>query len=220
LAHRFNLPLLSARALALVARDAVDNDDFLSAADSITATVDAMEASSVGPKEQSRWPLRALPYEVRNLVGRLAKTPAFASTPIGVDHDYRIVLHAMAHRLARLSAKSIGVDARRESALRAVLAAAGQLKAGLPTEQLLSVLSDHARTITKADRACVVLLSSSNGERRVAGDSVSDRAFGGTDSLSRTVIERALTTRAPVLLHDVYGDSELMTRPSILAMSL
>ena len=102
----------------------------MSAADSITATVDAMEASFIDPGDQSGWPLRALPYELRNLVGRLIQTPAFSSTHVGSDQDYRIVLHAMAHRLARLSASPLE-SMRAASAFRVVLAAAGQLKARL-----------------------------------------------------------------------------------------
>jgi signal transduction histidine kinase/FixJ family two-component response regulator len=91
---------------------------------------------------------------------------------------------------------------------------------GGDVDTFLAVLTDHARRITKAERACAVLVPMGGGERRIVALSPSPHPSDVPYRLSDTVIDRALGTRAPLLLHDVFGDSELIGKPSVLSMSL
>ena len=220
LARRFGLPRVGARALAILGRLALASNRAAEASTAIDGAVASLETEDHRAWGGADWPLHSLPREIRDLARAFFDGGGGCRSRFDSPPDARILLHAMAHRISRLSRSALGIDSRRESALRAVLTSAAQIKTGLGVEVLLSVLSEHARAITRAERACVVLVSQTDGERRIAGSSGADGAAASLMELSRTVIERALKTRTPLLLHDVFGDSELMARPSIVAMSL
>ncbi len=220
LAKRFDLPRFRARAHAVSARDALRSGDVALAALNVATTLDALESRGAFLGASAVWPRSIVPREVWDIAQTYLDNGTESSNLLADHHDSHIVLHAMAHRLSRRSSPTLGVDSRRESALRAVLASAAQFKARVGVDPLLTSLSEHARRITRAERACVVLISSADGTRRVAGSSSDTTDLGTLTPLSSTVIERALSTRSPLLLHDVFGDSELMARPSVLTMSL
>jgi|GEM_PF-6423505 len=130
-------------------------------------------------------------------------------------------LHALAHSLLLAADRPQQRGARREEALRQVLAATSRMEPRAQLEALLERLTRSTAEITGAQRACVVLIENDPpGQMRVA---TSVTAAGGpiTDQdLSHTVIQRVLASRKPLLLHDAFGDDELLGRPSITALAL
>lgn len=112
-------------------------------------------------------------------------------------------------------------DSRREQALRAILEFAARTQASPKIEPLLDSLNDFAREITRAERTRIILVDEGNPTEIHVASSSGDSVDGGTQSpFSHTIVRRVLRERTPLLLHDVYGDSDLVQRPSIVAMSL
>jgi len=95
------------------------------------------------------------------------------------------------------------------------------LKTATGLEALLESLTDCARRVTSAERACVVLLAP-DGTREIRVMSAAARPpdVGHAPQVSHTVLQRVLATRQPLILHDVFEDSELMGRPSVASLSL
>jgi signal transduction histidine kinase/tetratricopeptide (TPR) repeat protein len=130
-------------------------------------------------------------------------------------------LHGLAHRVLLRAGCASAPDQRLSSALRRVLEATARMKAGGGLEELLQAMTRHTTEITGAQRACVVLLETgSDTHIRVATSASSGGGHVDVRDLSHTVIRRVLTSRTPLLLHDVFGDAELMGRPSVTSMSL
>jgi signal transduction histidine kinase len=137
------------------------------------------------------------------------------------DSDFLTQLHARANRLALTLGPTLQPDERLQTALRMILNASARLQTGGGLEALLESLNTYAREITGAERTCVVLLGPS-AERTVQITSTpptTERLARGA-AVSHTVIQRVISTRTPLLLHDVFGDTELMERPSITSMAL
>ncbi len=130
-------------------------------------------------------------------------------------------LHALAHRLLLTTDRPPQRGARREEALRQVLAATSRMEPNAQLEALLERLTRSTAEITGAQRACVVLIETDPpGQMRVA-TSVTAAGVALTDQdLSHTVIQRVLASRKPLLLHDAFSDDELLGRPSITALAL
>jgi signal transduction histidine kinase/CheY-like chemotaxis protein/tetratricopeptide (TPR) repeat protein len=130
-------------------------------------------------------------------------------------------LHAVAHALLTQAPPTDVRGARREEALRQVLAATSKMEPGAELEALLDRLTRSTADITGAQRACVVLVESdAPGQMRVA-TSVTTAGGPLTDQdLSHTVIQRVLASRTPLLLHDAFTDDELLSKPSITTLAL
>ncbi|MCC7137863.1 MAG: response regulator [Planctomycetes bacterium] len=148
----------------------------------------------------------------------LAELAVGGQSPVS---ETRTQLHAAAHRLALNSGITRAGDTRVVDALRTTLSLSAQLRTSSGLEALLETLTDCARRITRAERTCVVLVRpDGTGEVRVVssapGTSLGDRSR----HVSQTIMKRVISTRQPLLLHDVYGDSELLGRPSVAALSL
>ncbi|MFO0934542.1 MAG: ATP-binding protein [Planctomycetota bacterium] len=130
-------------------------------------------------------------------------------------------LYATAHRLSLRPVHRSTGDSRVSSALRLIVELAARLKTGAGLEALLDSLNDGARRITSAERACVILLGADGtSEIRVASPATTEGSSDPAPRISQTIIRRVLTTRRPLLVHDIFGDSELMARPSIASLSL
>lgn len=112
-------------------------------------------------------------------------------------------------------------DDRRGSALHHALAAVGRMNAGGSLEELLGDIARYARQITRAERACLIALSDASDAQLqvVSYDCVGGGHLTPAD-LSSTVLQRVLASHGPLLLHDVFDDSELIGRPSVTGLSL
>ena len=160
------------------------------------------------------------PPELRTCLRRLAHSEEHTTDSWRLA-DYATLAHAAAHRMELSTGSSRSPDTRRQSAMRTILNVAARLQASAGLEALLESLNEYAREITRAERTCIVLTSASS-ERlvRVASSSISPEIRAKLETVSQTVIRRVISSRTPLLLHDVFGDSELMARPSVLSLSL
>ena len=165
--------------------------------------------------------LRIVPLEFRLVLGALSPSPLPGSEAGGQREDLWTSLHASAHRLLLRSGSVSAPDTRLQAALRTILSVAARLQTGAGLEALLESLNAYAREITKAEHTCVVLLDATGArEIRIASSSTSSPSGPRFSGASQTVIKRVLASRTPLLLHDIFGDSELMERPSIVSLSL
>ncbi|MBL9088616.1 MAG: GAF domain-containing protein, partial [Planctomycetia bacterium] len=162
----------------------------------------------------------AVPTEFRQLLD--AWTSGDRATESGpVRGEFWQRLYATAYQLSLRPVHRASGDSRVSSALRLIVELAARLKTGAGLEALLDSLNDGARRITGAERACVILLGADGtSEIRVASPAGSESGVDPAPRISQTIIRRVLTTRRPLLVHDIFGDSELMARPSIASLSL
>jgi signal transduction histidine kinase/CheY-like chemotaxis protein/tetratricopeptide (TPR) repeat protein len=143
------------------------------------------------------------------------------SAASSVSVEFWQVFYATAHQLSLRPAHRVAGDSRVSSALRLIVELAARLKTGAGLEALLDSLNDGARRITSAERACVILLGADGtSEIHVASPANSAGGAEPAPRISQTIIRRVLSTRRPLLVHDIFGDSELMARPSIASLSL
>lgn len=174
---------------------------------------------------------RLLPEPTRQRPRRLASCPAdharataTHSASLPVSHpgtSWVDALHAVAHRLLLEAGRSSQEDPRRADALHQVLAITAHIESGVSLDALLEAITRNTAQVTRAQRACVVLLDPSQPEQMRVATSVT--ALGQSfqaHELSHTVVRRVLNTRKPLLMHDAFGDEELLGRPSITALSL
>jgi signal transduction histidine kinase len=95
------------------------------------------------------------------------------------------------------------------------------MEAGEGVDALLRAMTQNAIEITGAQRASVVLLEQGDQLRiRVATTASAKDTHLDIKDLSHTVIRRVIVSKQPLLLHDVFDDSELLGRPSITSMAL
>ena len=131
-------------------------------------------------------------------------------------------LEAMAYRLTDSVEPDQSGAGRVSQALKRVVQATADLRADHDLYRLLRTMTESVLEVTGAERACVVRVAEDGGQEICVA---SNAMGGGTTSpsivnLSQTVIDRVMKTRAPLLLHDVFDDDELMMRPSITKLSL
>jgi signal transduction histidine kinase/ActR/RegA family two-component response regulator len=110
-------------------------------------------------------------------------------------------------------------DARTQVAMRTVLSVAARLHGGTGADSLLESVTRYAREITRAERACVVVTNQDGQSVVRVASGIGDQPIN-LEQISTSVINRVIKSRAPLLVHDVYGDTELMARPSIATLSL
>lgn len=169
-----------------------------------------------------------LPVDLQGLPRRLASPPlehlALAPTPdlpMGAGGAWLRELHASAHRRLLDAGRAPEQDSRRADALHQVLAVTAQMEAGVSLDALLHTITRNAVQITSAQRACVVLVDAQDGlQMRVASSVTPLGQELKTHELSNTVLRRVLANRKPLLMHDAFGDEELLGRPSVTALSL
>lgn len=126
-----------------------------------------------------------------------------------------------AYQMTVASRASSSADGKVNRTLRKILAHSARLQTGVGLEALLDSLNSGAREITQAERSCLVLIASDPGrEIRVVSSASRSTEDDAHPRPSQTIIQRVLTTRRPILVHDVFADSELMTRPSVTSLSL
>lgn len=130
-------------------------------------------------------------------------------------------LHSSAHRILLASGRPQHQDPRRADALHRVLALTARMEAGAKLDELLETITRNTAEITGAQRACVVLSEpGSTPHMRVATSVTALGKSLETQDLSHTVIRRVMAARVPLLLHDAFGDEELLGRPSVTSLSL
>lgn len=130
------------------------------------------------------------------------------------------VLQALAHRLVSTVGRASTSDERLTKALRNVLQATSDLDASGDVDELLRKVTRLTIEMTDSERALVVRLLPDGTQESTIALSPSAEARGLERSVSQAVIRRTLGLRKPILLHDVYGDEELMQRPSITRLAL
>jgi len=139
----------------------------------------------------------------------------------GVHSDFWSRLHSLAYRASTASDARSSAEGRVARTLRQILSHASRLQAGTGLEALLDSLNEGAREITGAERACVVLIGPDSGrEVKVVSTSPGFSESGDRPKVSQTIIRRVLATRESLLVHDVFEDSELMSKPSVASLSL
>ncbi|MDA1194323.1 MAG: ATP-binding protein [Planctomycetota bacterium] len=159
-----------------------------------------------------------LPQEVRSA---LASHSAETQPQMSPEDVSLAGAHALAHRLLLRHGFTAAPDDRVSNALRRVLAATGRMNAGAGLDDLLQGMTEDTIEITGAERACVVLLDPNSAQHLRVEKGVSSQHLGiEVEDLSKTVIQRVIDSRTPLLLHDVFDDQELMGRPSITSLSL
>jgi len=215
--------LLIARAEAGICALRANLDDMATGTAALGRSLVAL-TTATGDAQASEAALRRLhatPPELVDASNALSRTRLLGLAPITQRTFSWTELHASAHRRMLAPAFDPKSDTRIASALRLVISLAAQLKTGAGLEALLDSLNEGARKITGAERSCVVLFGSDVAkEVRVLSSSSSDGTSTQQAPLSQTIIQRVVAARRPLLLHDVFGDSELMARPSIAAFSL
>jgi signal transduction histidine kinase/ActR/RegA family two-component response regulator len=160
-----------------------------------------------------------LPKEMAVTRERLLAADTSLSAPSATSA--RVQMHFLAHRLLLRTGLEPHQDSRVATALRRLLGLTSQFVTTAGLETLLESLTRAGLQVTGAQRACIVLLKPDGGlEVRVETSAASAETSVRRQNLSHTVIQRVLTSRKPVLVHDVFGDSELMGRPSIASLSL
>ncbi len=129
-------------------------------------------------------------------------------------------LQALAHRLLSKFGDARQGDERLTRALRQVLHASTELDATGDVQELFRRVTQLTIDVTGAERALVAIPRGDGGYETTVSlqEGLRDRADAST--ASEAVINRALALRRSLLLHDVYGDEELMQRPSITGLSL
>jgi len=112
-------------------------------------------------------------------------------------------------------------DDRFAAALKRTLSASASIKTGATIDALLREIVEHAIAITHAERACIVLFDAQASEEpRIVGLAPLQTSPLREEDISSTVLQRVVQSRAPLLLHDVFDDHELLGRPSITSLSL
>jgi signal transduction histidine kinase/ActR/RegA family two-component response regulator len=163
-------------------------------------------------------PASALPIELVLAGDRMRSAlqlPAHVS-PLRVDD-----LHALAHRMLLRWRPPANDDARVATALRRLLDVTSKLVTTAGLDALLESITQYSLQITGAQRACIVLVKpDAELEIRVETSATISGAPLRLTDLSHTIIGRVLSTRAALLVHDVFDDSELMIKPSIAGLSL
>jgi signal transduction histidine kinase/ActR/RegA family two-component response regulator len=130
-------------------------------------------------------------------------------------------LRALGFSLLMHSAGSREPDDRVAAALKRTLGASASIKTGATLDDLLREIVDHAIAITRAERACIVLFDTHGAEEsRIVGSAPLSASPLREEDISTTVLQRVVHSRAPLLLHDVFDDHELLGRPSITSLSL
>jgi len=211
------LHAVEARALALRATSLLAQGDAATASSCLTSITHTFTQSAQSAKGQESATGRS--KEILFCLATLRARRDGGSPPSGASIPYQ--LHAETHCLQVEAGSAASPDTRRQTAMRSILAVSAKLKTGAGLEALLESLNDFAREITKAARTCIVLLSpNSQREIRIASSSSGSDSRARLETISKTVIRRVLSSRTPLLLHDVFGDTELMARPSIVSLSL
>lgn len=208
---------VEARALALRATSLLAHGDAATAGYCVTGITRAL--AQPGGDSPDSYAATGMSREVLLCLTALRSRRHPSEAPPLASIPYQ--LHAEAHLLQVEAGSTTTPDTRRQTAMRSILAVSAKLKTGAGLEALLESLNDFAREITKAARTCIVLLSpTSDREISIASSSGGTDGRAPLETISKTVIRRVLSSRAPLLLHDVFGDTELMARPSILSLSL
>jgi signal transduction histidine kinase/CheY-like chemotaxis protein/tetratricopeptide (TPR) repeat protein len=139
----------------------------------------------------------------------------------GRRHPERLEdLQALAHRLLATFGKVTDVDERMTRALRQVLQASAKLDATGDVQALLRSVTELTIDITGAERALVVRPREDGTHETTIALNAAAQSRTADEGVSETVVRRALALRRPLILHDVYGDEELMQRPSITRLAL
>ena len=158
-----------------------------------------------------------LPDEVRHAAEQLASTSGLVlNTPLDLRD-----LHAVAHKSLVDQGSTTLPDQRLALALRRVLEASADMRAGGGLERLLSKLTQHMIEIVGAQRACVVLVD----EAHSLALGASSWAAPGADrvelsDLSHTVIEKVRATRRPVSLSPTSDAQDSTTAQSLSPLEL
>ncbi|MGE0192371.1 MAG: ATP-binding protein [Planctomycetota bacterium] len=157
---------------------------------------------------------------------RLPREYAVARASLAGGSDATLIhysiaaLQAYAHRLISSVGTSNSSDGRLTNALRHVLQATSDLDATGDLNELTRKVSQLTVEMTGCERALVVRKLPDGTQ--VVSTAMSDaaRARGLDPTVSQTVVRRAMELRRPLILHDVFGDEELMQRPSITRLAL
>ena len=129
-------------------------------------------------------------------------------------------LQAYAHRLISSVGTASSSDGRLTRALRHVLQATSELDATGDIDELTRKVSQLTVEMTGCERALVVRRLPDGSQVVTTAMSDAARARGLDPTVSETVVKRAIELRRPLILHDVFGDEELMQRPSITKLAL
>ena len=217
LAARRGWSLLAARFLGALAAARLARRSPEYSAQYISDAVSLLSSSTSVSGRGAAMPV-GLPRELA-VVARRLRGPSRTLAPSRAE-TIATELHAYAHRTLT-SESTASPDVRRESALRAVLQFSARTQASPTLEPLLDALNTFARDITKAERSCIVLIDDARpSEVRIASSSPNQTDGGRSSVVSHTIVRRVLAERRPLLLHDIFGDSDLVQRPSIVALSL
>jgi signal transduction histidine kinase/CheY-like chemotaxis protein/tetratricopeptide (TPR) repeat protein len=161
--------------------------------------------------------MRALPVELSRAGHELCSTSALNWS----DTSSLMGLHAAVHARLLQVPQIPRAESRRVTALRQLLAATSQFEAGVDLDTLLQRLTRVMLSVTGAQRACIVVLEPGSGlDPRIATSVSTAGEPVRAQELSHTVIQRVLSTRSALLMHDAFGDEELLGRPSVTALSL
>jgi signal transduction histidine kinase/ActR/RegA family two-component response regulator/tetratricopeptide (TPR) repeat protein len=218
-AQRRGWHLLAARLAARIALRSVAGGGTKDASRLLTTCLTAFEAPAEAASPNDGHGAPNLPGEIALVARALGLVTAPKTRP---SRRLSLLerLHAYAHRNGPAAVASTP-DRRREDALRAMLQFAADTKATPALDPLLDSLTRFARSITGAEHAHVVLLDGEDASQfRVASSATTGDVGPRRDTLSHTVLRRVLRDRRPLLLHDIYGDSDLVQRPSVVALAL
>ena len=159
-----------------------------------------------------------LPSELGDLAAALRKRLG----PTPTTQNQMLDLYVLCQRFGAASSHLAHQDTRLAAALRRVLGVAERFETGAGLEKLLESLTRYGLEVTGAERCCLVLLKA-DSQLEVRVESAASSADGSkvpSTRFSHTVIRRVLASRQPVLIHDVFGDDDLMERPSIATLAL
>jgi signal transduction histidine kinase/DNA-binding response OmpR family regulator/tetratricopeptide (TPR) repeat protein len=212
-AEALGLNLLLSRVLALRCQAGLKKGALASAGQDLSKALAAYESCAFFRS--------SLPRELRECLDVLRVRFDANGRASALQTPEHTELHALTHRLLVQGGAESQPDSRMQRALRMILNVSARLETGSGLEALLESLTRYALEITGAERACLVFLKpDSNLEIRVETSVRGGARPGDLRQLSHTIIRRVLASRTPLLLHDVFGDSELMARPSIASLSL
>lgn len=168
-----------------------------------------------------------LRFENVDAVGSSPQPPPLKETPTGRTSEFQVdiasgpedgatIMGAISH-----SGGFGMLDVRPEAKLKAVLAISRSLVGNVELQSLLPKILDALFQIfPKADRGCILLKDSEDGEMTIAAQKHRRKDADDTVRLSRTVLNRVLEEKTGILSADAASDARFHASESISNLTI
>jgi len=151
---------------------------------------------------------------------QIERLPISASDVIRVGSTTLRIAGGLADRLASMESTQTQQTPREQDMLQTLLAVSRTLEQEERIERSAALLVDAAVTLTRAERGFLFLLEEGRSSLSLARNFAREPVPAPETKFSRTLLEKALKTKKPILLQDAASDGEFAGVESISDLGL